>query len=493
MDDELKPKEITLKKKNPWSIQRLLQLNMMMIMGILCLAIAMIYLNIQEGRKSNLDNLEQAEHSATQTNELVSRQLPLRRLVAQQRLGVQRFFYELELFLEEEEREFDQVQGTVEQLMTRQKAISDTWVQNLNPKLFQNVQANMISIQDITQEISEAIINNPNEIRQIASDSEDVIAGLINIMDQIDQRLDQVSIEVGDSVLKDSQSTAKNVEGLDGLLGKMLQNTFWGMGFLVFLIFGFQIVFLMMLRKRLAVPVRITNQLAKGDLNIQFDTPSKDEIGQLLNAMRKMLEAMQLKADLAQQIAHGDLNATVTLASESDGLGRSLQQMLESLRESAAENTKNDWLKTGQAQLSDTMRGEQDLITISQNILNHLAPYLNAQVGAFFLKDGETLRLLSSYAFKKRKNNDNAFQIGEGLVGQAGLEKKSILFSQVPEEHVNITINSGIGESRPTSILALPILLEDQLLGVLELGTFQEFTSLEMEFLEGVMVGCRKC
>ncbi|WP_320040409.1 hypothetical protein [uncultured Desulfobacter sp.] len=55
-------------------------------------------------------------------------------------------------------------------------------------------------------------------------------------------------------------------------------------------------------------------------------------------------------------------------------------------------------------------------------ILSELAPLVNAQHGIFYLveqkEDGPLLRLLSSYAFKERKQLSSQFRIGEGLIGQ---------------------------------------------------------------------------
>ncbi|HEM49041.1 MAG TPA: response regulator, partial [Caldithrix sp.] len=91
------------------------------------------------------------------------------------------------------------------------------------------------------------------------------------------------------------------------------------------------------------------------------------------------------------------------------------------------------------------------------------------------------LKLASSYAFTTRKNLSNEYKSGMGIVGQAAKEKKPILITDVPDDYVKI--NSGIGEAKPLNILVLPFLYEGVVKGVIELGSFHEFTDIHLQFL----------
>src|SRR5207244_7848368 len=105
-------------------------------------------------------------------------------------------------------------------------------------------------------------------------------------------------------------------------------------------------------------------------------------------------------------------------------------------------------------------------------------PLVGAQHGAFFMMespDGEgddfELRLISSYGYKQRKNVPTRFKIGEALVGQAALELKPILITQAPEDYVRVT--SGLGEAAPINLIVLPVLFEEEVMAVIELGAIQ--------------------
>ncbi|HJU12018.1 MAG TPA: ATP-binding protein, partial [Candidatus Binataceae bacterium] len=113
-------------------------------------------------------------------------------------------------------------------------------------------------------------------------------------------------------------------------------------------------------------------------------------------------------------------------------------------------------------------------------------PLVGAHYGAFFLMEGEgedrTLQLTNTYAYRERNGIPNRFKLGESLIGQCALEKKTILVTKVPSDY--ITISSGLGEAPPLNIIVLPILFEDQVRAVIELASFQAFSNIHQLFLD---------
>ncbi|MEX2283003.1 MAG: response regulator, partial [Gemmatimonadota bacterium] len=145
-----------------------------------------------------------------------------------------------------------------------------------------------------------------------------------------------------------------------------------------------------------------------------------------------------------------------------------------------------DWLKTNLAKFSRMMQGQKDLETVSRSIMSELTPLVSAHHGAFYIMDNvdgsPSLRLIASYAYKQRKHLGNRFRLGEGLVGQAALEKKSILLTNVPDDYIQI--NSGLGEAPPRNIVVLPILFEGEVKAVVELASFLPFSQIHQLFLD---------
>src|SRR5438067_2060616 len=92
------------------------------------------------------------------------------------------------------------------------------------------------------------------------------------------------------------------------------------------------------------------------------------------------------------------------------------------------------------------------------------------------------LRLLASYAGRNGQEAKTQFKLGESMVGQAALEKRRILLTNVPTDYAKIS--SGLGQAQPTNIVVLPILFEGQVKAVLELASFDRFNTTHQAFLD---------
>ena len=187
-------------------------------------------------------------------------------------------------------------------------------------------------------------------------------------------------------------------------------------------------------------------------------------------------------------IASGNYSADIAARSDQDELGIALQAMTAALRSAHQTSTALDWLKSGLARLGEAISGDPALEALAARAITQIATTLEAQVGALYLlRDGDKpkLALLGSYVYSKRKNLSNEFAIGEGLVGQAALERAQILIRNVPDDYVRVS--SALGESLPHFICVTPILYESRLKGVLEVGTLGEFTPTQMGYLTQAM------
>src|SRR5947209_11558102 len=152
--------------------------------------------------------------------------------------------------------------------------------------------------------------------------------------------------------------------------------------------------------------------------------------------------------------------------------------MIRNLKDTTSRNKEQDWLKTNLAKFSRMLQGQRDLLAVGRLILSELAPVVSAQQGVFYIVDGSRtepdLKLLASYAFRERKGVNNRFRLGEGLIGQAALEKERILLNRVPNDYIRVS--SGLGETRPVNIVVLPVLFEGQIKAVMELSSLKEFS-----------------
>jgi HAMP domain-containing protein/signal transduction histidine kinase/CheY-like chemotaxis protein len=212
-----------------------------------------------------------------------------------------------------------------------------------------------------------------------------------------------------------------------------------------------------------------------------------ENVNQLASNLTTQVRAI---AEVSTAVTQGDLTRSITVEASGEvaDLSDNINQMIANLRATTRQNEEQDWLKTNLARISGLMQGQRDLETVSQLIMSELSPAVSAQHGAFFLADQEEdgsgleLRLLASYGYTRRKSVSSRFAAGEGLVGQAALEKKPILISDPPEDYV--TIASGLGQARPRALIVIPVLFEEQVLAVIELASFTPFSEIILQFLD---------
>ena len=229
--------------------------------------------------------------------------------------------------------------------------------------------------------------------------------------------------------------------------------------------------------------VDASNRLSVGDVDVELESQSNNEIGELVSSIALLANTNKDLTRAADAIGQGDYSVSINVRSEKDVLGNAIARMKGNLQRMTEETQLDNWFKTGQTQLNDKMRGDQTLPQLSKNVITFLAAYLDARVGALYLsEDGQTLKLTGSYAFKQRKNLTNTIKIGEGVVGQAALERESIIITEAPEDYIKI--NSGLGEAPPKNILVFPLVYDDNLVGVIEIGSFYEFKEKELSFLD---------
>lgn len=204
--------------------------------------------------------------------------------------------------------------------------------------------------------------------------------------------------------------------------------------------------------------------------------------------IRPYIISLNMVVARVEEIAQGDLEKELKI-DRSDEIGKlanAIQRMTRMLRDVSAENEKQNWLKTGQNELNNRMRGDLDILTLAKQVITYLAKYLDVQVGALYIADKNNgLKLFGSYAFTKRKALSNMVKIGEGLVGQAALEKEMISVTDIPEGSVRIS--SATVDAAPYNIVVTPFVHQGELLGVIELGSFKEFSDRSLEFLNMVM------
>jgi len=174
-----------------------------------------------------------------------------------------------------------------------------------------------------------------------------------------------------------------------------------------------------------------------------------------------------------------------------------LIEMQESLRNAKieeekrkVEDSKQTWATQGIAMFSDILRQKTDnLEEFSYNIIRNLVKYIEANQGGLFVinesdEKQKVIDLAASFAYNRKKFLEKQIKPGEGLIGMSVLEKRTIHLTEIPEGYLEIT--SGLGHESPRSLLIVPLKVNEEVYGVIEIASFNKFEPYIISFIEKI-------
>lgn len=230
--------------------------------------------------------------------------------------------------------------------------------------------------------------------------------------------------------------------------------------------------------------------LGQGKLPPKKKENTSDEIGQMSDALDNLIEGLEQTSEFAQAIGKGDFKSKFTPLSKEDALGNSLLIMRENLAEVYEEDRKRNWTTEGLAQFGEILRKHSDDVSdLASNLISELVDYLGANQGGLFVINQENERdiyldLAGCYAWDRVKFLEEHIREGEGLVGQVWQERQTLYINDIPDDYVKIV--SGLGEANPKSILIVPMIVNEEIFGVIELASFNQLEDHQIKFVERV-------
>jgi PAS domain S-box-containing protein len=248
--------------------------------------------------------------------------------------------------------------------------------------------------------------------------------------------------------------------------------------------------------RSITVPVNflksVVVKLGRGELVEEKQARfSDDEIGEMAKAMDSLVAGLKATTLFAENIGKGNYNSDFKPLSENDVLGNALLNMRDNLARVAEEDKKRNWITEGLARFGEILRSHNnDLNKLADEIISNLVKYLKANQGALYILDDEeegsepTISLKACYAWDKKKYLNQKIHKGEGLAGQAWQEGETIFLTEVPQNYIRIT--SGLGDANPTCILIVPLKVNDQIFGIVELASFNVLQDYEIQFVEKI-------
>lgn len=223
---------------------------------------------------------------------------------------------------------------------------------------------------------------------------------------------------------------------------------------------------------------------------IPFQVVKSKKIKELTSLVDNLKDQIKSASNFIHAIEEGNLDAKELSEMEQHMTGElsealvSLQKQMKSVSE---EEDQRHWVSETRSNFMEILRNRnEDLKELSNAIIKHLVNSLNANQGGLFLINDENpddihLELLACYAYARKKYLTKRIEIGEGLVGQIVREKEYMYFTEIPENYFKIS--SGLGEGTPRHLLIVPLKIEEEVYGAIELGSFHPIKQYEINFV----------
>ena len=226
---------------------------------------------------------------------------------------------------------------------------------------------------------------------------------------------------------------------------------------------------------------------AKGNLPKTIAKKNNDEIGEMVDACNSLAENLNNVKSFAVEVGKGSFNTDISVFNNEGELGTALAEMRESLKNVAEEDEKRAWINEGLAKFVDILRSSDNIAKLSSVIISEIVKYLDCNQGSIFIINEEShehvvMELKACYAWSREKYMEKTIEMGESLIGQAWQEKDKIFLTEIPESY--ITITSGLGDASPACILIQPLIINEEVFGIIEIASFQKLEKHKMEFVD---------
>jgi putative methionine-R-sulfoxide reductase with GAF domain len=221
---------------------------------------------------------------------------------------------------------------------------------------------------------------------------------------------------------------------------------------------------------------------------------AKNEIGSLAFQVNEVIEQLRDATDFVKGIGEGKLDMDykaeldVNYAPGKQKLADELIAMQTKLKTISEEERRRKWANEGLTKFVDILRNANNNVQeLGDKIISTLVQYTGSNQGGLYVLNDEDesnrfLELMSLFAFDIKKFQKQNIKLGEGILGQTFLEKETTHLTNMPDEYTRIT--SGLGDAPPKSLLIVPLKVDKDVYGIVELASFRAFEQHEISFVE---------
>jgi signal transduction histidine kinase/DNA-binding response OmpR family regulator/methyl-accepting chemotaxis protein len=220
---------------------------------------------------------------------------------------------------------------------------------------------------------------------------------------------------------------------------------------------------------------RQANSISEGNYDMVIEIKNEKDV--LGKALVNMVNSLREVSAVAQKLSENNFESKVSVKSDKDLLSISINRMVDRLKENFYISQKQQWLRDSTAKFSATLLGNYTSDEICSKAITFVCKELNAGVGIIYVYEKELLKERASYAYLHRSELNNSFKLGEGIVGQVALNRSEIILEN------RQVIKSAFAQT-PAHSYTYPLLFQDILYGVVELGIDGVLDSYQKQFID---------
>ncbi|MEW7849257.1 response regulator [Massilia aurea] len=142
-----------------------------------------------------------------------------------------------------------------------------------------------------------------------------------------------------------------------------------------------------------------------------------------------------------------------------------------------------EWLRTGQNELTVRSAGIHNLEPLAEAVLPYVVKYLDGVVGAMYVRSEDGLmRRIGAYGFT-HSDTERAeiIQPGASLASQAAMENRLMVLDELPPGYMKVA--SSLGEAAPRALIIAPFYNHGKVKGVFEIAFLRPIEKRDREFL----------
>ncbi len=217
---------------------------------------------------------------------------------------------------------------------------------------------------------------------------------------------------------------------------------------------------------------------------------NKSELGKMAYMLNSISSDMSDLYDFATDLGRGNYSSKLKSISSDNILAKALINLRDSLKLNKEEDERRkreeeirNWTNSGHTLFGEILRQRSKGIKhLADDIIRNIVKYLSANQGGLFVINDDTVELISTFAYDRKKFVQRNIKVGDGLIGTVALEKNTVYLDKIPDNYIEI--ESGLGDANPSNLLIVPLNFEDNILGIVEIASFKTIKKHEIKFVE---------